>query len=52
MKSQKKKKKKKRKEKKKEWLNCGITNTNIFPKIASHEGTKNFLGKKFMGRLF
>ena len=26
--------------------NCGITNTNIVPKKASHEGTKTFLGKK------
>ena len=38
--------------KKKEWWNCGITNTNIFPKKASHEGTKTFLGKEIMGRLF
>ena len=33
------------KKKKKEKWNCGITNANIFPKKASHEGTKTFLGK-------
>ena len=39
--------------KKKEWWNCGITNTNIFPKKKkAHEGTKTFLDKKIMGRLF
>ena len=38
--------------KKKEWWSRGITNTNIFQKKASHEGTKTFLGKKIMGRLF
>ena len=37
--------------KKKKW-NGGITNTTIFPKKASHEGTKTFLGKKIMARLF
>ena len=46
MKSQIQKKKKKKKK------NCGITNTNIFLKKASHEGTKTFLGKKNMGTLF
>ena len=35
--------------KNKEWWNCGITNTNIFPKKASQEGTKTFLGKKLWG---
>ena len=39
MKSQIKKKKKKKK-------NGGITNTNIFQKKPSHEGTKTFLVKK------
>ena len=44
----------KKKKRKKEWWNCGITNgsTNIFPKKASHKGTKTFLGEKIMGRLF
>ena len=38
---------------KKEWWNCRITNTNIFPKkFPSHEGTKIFLGKEIMERLF
>ena len=35
--------------KKKEWWNCGITNTNIFPKKASHEGTKTFKKKLWGG---
>ena len=48
MKSQIPKKKKKKKKKK----NCGITNSNIFQKKASLEGTKTFLGKEIMGRLF
>ena len=39
---------KKKKERKREWWNCGIP--TIFQKKASHEGTKNFLGKKIMGR--
>ena len=39
-------------QKKKEWWDCGITNTNILKKKASHEGTKTFLGQKIMGRLF
>ena len=39
-------------QKKREWWNCGITNTNIVPKKASHQGTKIFLGKEIMGRLF
>ena len=43
MKSQIQKKKKK---------NCGITNTNIFQKKKAHEGTKTFLDKEIMGRLF
>ena len=38
--------------KKKEQWNCGITNTNIFSKKAFHEGTKTFLGKIIIGRLF
>ena len=38
--------------KKKERWNCGISNINIFPKKASHEGTKTFGGKKLIGRLF
>ena len=42
----------KKKKKKKERWNCGITNTNIFPKKVSHEGTKTFLVKKSTGRLF
>ena len=29
--------------------NCGIANTKIFQKKASHEGAKTFLGKKIMG---
>ena len=29
-----------------------IHSTNIFPKKTSHEGTKTFLGKKIIGRLF
>ena len=33
------------KKNKKKWWNFGITNTNIFPKKASHEGT-NFSGQK------
>ena len=37
-------------QKKKEWWDCGITNTNILKKKASHEGTKTFLGQKIMGR--
>ena len=32
-------------QKTKEWWNCGINNTNIFPKKASHEGTKTFRAK-------
>ena len=36
--------------KKKEWWNCGITNTNIFPKKASYEET-NFFGKKNYGEV-
>ena len=36
---------------KKEWWNCGITNTNIFPKKASHEGTKTFFGQKNYGEV-
>ena len=39
MKPQIQKKKKERKKEKKKWWNCGITNTNIFP-------------KKSMGKLF
>ena len=38
--------------KEKEWWNCGITNTNIFPKKGSHVATKTFLGKNLTGRLF
>ena len=39
--------------KKKECWNRRITNTNIFPKKASHdERTKTFLGKKILGKLF
>ena len=38
------------KKKEKDWQNCGITYTNIFPKKASHEGT-NFFGQKIIGRL-
>ena len=34
---------------KKEWWNCGIT--KIFPKKASHEGTKTFFGKKNYGEV-
>ena len=52
MKFQKMKSQIRKKKKKKEWWNCGITNTNIFPKKASNERTKTFLGKKIMGRLF
>ena len=37
---------------KNEWWNCGITNMNIFLKKASHEGTKTFLGKEIVVRLF
>ena len=40
------------KKKKKEGWNCAITNTNVFPKKASQVGTKTFLGKRFMGKLF
>ena len=43
--------KKKKKRRKKEWWNCGITNTSIFPKKTSHEGTKTFLGKKNYGEV-
>ena len=32
--------------KKKEWWNCGIANTNIVPKKASHERRKIFRVKK------
>ena len=37
-----------KKKKKKELWNCGITNTNIFPKKGAHEGA-NFFGQKKYG---
>ena len=52
MKPQIQKKKKEKKKEEREWRNCGNTNTNIFQKKISHEGTKTFLDKKIMGRLF
>ena len=42
---------KKKKKKKKEWWNCGITNTNIFPKKKLLTGEKNFSWRKTQGEV-
>ena len=41
----------KKKKKKKEWWNCGITNTNIFPKKCFSSGDKNFSMQKHYGEV-
>ena len=44
-------KQKQNKKAKKEWWNCGITNTNIFPKKSFSWGDKNFFGQKNNGEV-